>query len=343
MYRHLLVPIDGGAFSAEIISRALSFAKTLDARVTFFHAAPDESASLRGDAALLHAMAPDRFAVAYTEHARVVLAKAEAAARLRGVACGAVSEVTNAVAAAILAAAARLGCDLIVLSTSGRPGKLPMMVGSVAFDVLAHGAVPVLVTNFRTAPNPAARVLGVIKDEHDSLAVVARGLLHHLADARGRGATPDAALVGAILRYLREFPEAHHHPKEEEHLFRALHRRTRETDTTIHELLRQHAVEKALLRDADAALAALERDPARGAAALEEAAAALGGHVTAHIALEETVLLPAACRHLDDADWEAIDEAFSGNGDPHFTAGRDEDVQVLFARLAGLFPPEIEQ
>lgn len=343
MYRHLLVPIDGGVFSAEIISRALSFAKALGARVTFFHAAADESASLRGDAALLRAMAPDRFAVAYTEHARVVLAKAGAAARLRGVPCDTVSEVSNAVAPAILAAAARQGCDLIVLSTSGRPGKLPMLVGSVAFDVLAQSTIPVLLTNFRTAPNPAARVLGIIKDEHDSLAVVVRGLLHHLKDARGRGTPPDAALVGAILQYLRTFPEALHHPKEEEYLFRALGRRTREADTTISELQRQHAVEKALLRDADAALAALERDPIRGAAALEAAAAALGGHVTAHIALEETVLLPAAGQHLDDADWEAIDDAFSGNGDPHFTAGCDEDFQVLFARLASLFPPETEQ
>ncbi|HYD71117.1 universal stress protein [Azospirillum sp.] len=339
MYRHLLVPIDGGPFSAEMISQSVSFAKALGAELTFFHAVPDESASLRSDAALLHTMAPDRFAVSYTQRAPAVLSKAQAEAEARGVPSRTLGVASDRVAEAILEAAAQRGCDLIFLSTSGRAGKMPMMLGSVALDVLARAVVPVLVTNFRTARTPVCKVLAVIKDEHDSLAVVLRGFRHHLDEARGRGARPDLALVRSILLYLRAFPQALHHPKEESHLFRALRRRTNEVDATIAELQRQHAVEAELLREVEAALPALEGDATSDAEALARAARALDTHVTAHIALEETIILPAAIRHLHDADWEAIDDAFSGNGDPNFAASFGEDFQSLFARLVGLFPP----
>lgn len=338
MYRHLLVPIDGGVLSAEVVSRAVTFAKALGARVTFFHAAADDSVSLRGDAALLHAMAPERFAVAFAERSHAVLAKAAAAAGAQGVPCDTVSTITDAVAEAILDAAVRHDCDLIVLSTSGRPGKLPMMLGSVALDVLARSAIPVLVNNFRAAPNPAARVLGIIRDEHESLAVVVQGLDHHLRQAAEKGVSPDIALLRAMFRYLREFPRTLHHPKEEEHLFPALRRRTSAFNDTIDELQRQHVEEARLLDVAEAALDAFARDPAAGAGTLRDAASALGRQALAHIALEETVILPAAGRCLDDGDWDAIDDAFSGNGDPHFAAGCDEDHQALFARLISLFP-----
>ena len=41
MYRHLLVPLDDSPLSAETVGRAVEFARTLGARVTFFHAQAD--------------------------------------------------------------------------------------------------------------------------------------------------------------------------------------------------------------------------------------------------------------------------------------------------------------
>jgi nucleotide-binding universal stress UspA family protein len=50
MYRHLLVPVDGTDLSTETVGRAVEFARTIAARITFFHAQPDHAASLLGDA-----------------------------------------------------------------------------------------------------------------------------------------------------------------------------------------------------------------------------------------------------------------------------------------------------
>ena len=43
MYRHLLVPVDGTDLSIETVGRAVEFARSVGARVTFFHAQPDLS------------------------------------------------------------------------------------------------------------------------------------------------------------------------------------------------------------------------------------------------------------------------------------------------------------
>ena len=44
MYRHLLVPIDDSALSVETVRQAVTFAGTLGAKVTFFHANADYGA-----------------------------------------------------------------------------------------------------------------------------------------------------------------------------------------------------------------------------------------------------------------------------------------------------------
>jgi nucleotide-binding universal stress UspA family protein len=49
MYHHLLVPVDGSDLSIQIIGQAVEFARTLGARITFFHAVPDHGASLRSE------------------------------------------------------------------------------------------------------------------------------------------------------------------------------------------------------------------------------------------------------------------------------------------------------
>ena len=41
MYRHLLGPLDGSPLSVETVARAVQFAGTLGARITFFHAKAD--------------------------------------------------------------------------------------------------------------------------------------------------------------------------------------------------------------------------------------------------------------------------------------------------------------
>ena len=81
MFRHILVPIDGSALSDLAVKKAVSFAKSGQAKVTFFFAAPDEAASLlQGDAALLRTIDPELLAATRTRHLQDVLGRAKAVA-----------------------------------------------------------------------------------------------------------------------------------------------------------------------------------------------------------------------------------------------------------------------
>jgi nucleotide-binding universal stress UspA family protein len=87
MYRHLLVPIDASDLSVEVVGNAVGLARSLGARITFFHAVPNASAHLFDDSEVVRAVSPESYAYAYTGRARELLAKAEAAARACGVPC----------------------------------------------------------------------------------------------------------------------------------------------------------------------------------------------------------------------------------------------------------------
>jgi nucleotide-binding universal stress UspA family protein len=83
MYRHLMVPLDDSALSAETAGKAVRLARTLGAKVTFFHAQEDYGATSVG--ALQRVIAPADFNEGMAGEARAILAKAEAVAREAGV------------------------------------------------------------------------------------------------------------------------------------------------------------------------------------------------------------------------------------------------------------------
>ena len=76
MYRHLLLPIDDSPLAVDTVRKGVALARTLDARVTFFHAQEDYGATSVG--ALQRVIAPAEFNDAYAGHARAILAKAAA-------------------------------------------------------------------------------------------------------------------------------------------------------------------------------------------------------------------------------------------------------------------------
>ena len=145
MYRHLLVPVDGTDLSTQVVGQAVEFARTLGARVTFFHAVPDHSASLRGEAEVVWTTSPSEY--------RLRLRRACARTALQGRvgrarAGGAVQRrqyVSDKPYEAILAAARDAGCDLIYMASHGRRSNIGMMLGSQTLKVLMQTEIPVLV------------------------------------------------------------------------------------------------------------------------------------------------------------------------------------------------------
>ena len=339
MYRHLLVPVDDSELSVEVVGNAVALARPLGARITFFHALPDAASLLRSDAEVLRLTAPNTYEYAYLGKPRELLAKAEAAARSVGVSCESRHVVSDKPAQAIVEAARAGGCDLIFMASHGGRGKLGMAFASDTLSVLVNAGLPVLVSS-TGEPAAPARAIGIIRDEHRSLAAVMHAWMHALADAREAGTAVDAALMRAIVRYVQEFPVKLHHPKEQEHLFRRLRQRTTSCNAQLDELDRQHEHDHqlvaALAQQVEALVATGAEDRLRATRALENEVAGYATFLWDHLGREEAVILPAAQRHLLPEDWAAIDAAFSENRDPNYGGDTDKEYRKLFSRIVNL-------
>lgn len=312
MYKHLLVPIDDTPLAADTVARAIAFARSAGARITFFHAAPDLAAT--SDGALLYAMDNSAFADAKSTLGQAGLLQARSAAEVAGVACETLLRETSHPARAIHEAAQEQGCDLIFLSSHG---CTPCWRG-VTQRLLSITQLPVLVASVESnqAEADKYRALGAIAAEHRSIASVLHGMQQTVREARAPGRSLDTALLLQIADYLREFPAKVHHPKEEEQVFRLLRLRSGEYGELLQELERQHAQEAALIQ---AVTDALERHDASDAATLEpvwSAVQRLAGALWEHMVLEESQVFPAAARHLLPEDWKAVAKAFTSHVDP---------------------------
>lgn len=120
MYRHLLVPIDGTSVSAANVLVAVDLARSLKARITFFHATPDWDAT--GEGALMRVLEPQVHAEGVLGDTNALLTKAVACAGAAAVPAQGASRVCDRPAEAIIEAAETQGCDLIVMASRGSHG-----------------------------------------------------------------------------------------------------------------------------------------------------------------------------------------------------------------------------
>jgi len=203
--------------------------------------------------------------------------------------------------------------------------------------VLMHAGLPVLVSS-TGEPKPPAHAIGIVRDEHRSMAAVMHAWMRTLAEARQAGTAADAAQMQGIVRYLQDFPVALHHPKEEQHLFKRLRERSDAFDAELDELGRQHQRDEEMVAELAKLVRKLQRcddaETARAAtAALEEAVQAYASFLWDHMGREESVILPAAAQHLSEADWVEIDRAFQENRDLQLRGNVDRAYRQLFSRI----------
>lgn len=330
MYQHLLVPLDASPLAAVLIERAVAYAQATSARISFLHVRGDLGS--HGDGALLHAMSPALFAETASGNARVLVARAEAAAQAAGVQADALVVVSERPAEAIVQTAQARGADLIALASHGRrkglAGLKGALIGSVTQQVLEQSGLPVLVMAVETqlpSRSDEQRALAVLRDEHRSLSAVLNALL---AEAQRPAPVQDQTLLGAMLFYIEQFPERLHHPKEETQLFARLRQRTSSFDGLLDELQAQHA-------QGASAFVALQRSLRSGELAdFSAQVQTFAQQQWRHMDHEEKVVLPAASQHLLPEDWRAIAEAFEANADPRLGTG--ESFDRLASRLLDL-------
>ena len=145
LFKRILVATDGSALSRKAVASAISLAAAHEAELlavtvvprypkAYFEGAvtfsPNEIATIEG-----------RWALDAQEKLDAVSERARAA----GVAVKTASLSSDLVGEALIAAARKHKCDLIVMASHGRRGLKRLLMGSETQHVLTHSTLPVLV------------------------------------------------------------------------------------------------------------------------------------------------------------------------------------------------------
>ena len=145
MYKHILVATDGSTLSLKAIRAAARLGARLKSRVTAVYVIAPYSPPVSVSEATAHGYAYS--AQDYARDARKSAEKAlkKAAAVAGGTKVSPVSVVHAHPWEAIIAAARKNRCDMIVMASHGRRGIAGLLLGSETQKVLTHSKTPVLV------------------------------------------------------------------------------------------------------------------------------------------------------------------------------------------------------
>ena len=109
-----------------------------------------------------------------------------------------------------------------------------------------------------------------------------------------------------------------HHPKEDDHLFRAVREHTREVDDVLAILQHDHARDAAAHKELRLALSGTRSGASTRFKDFADLMEAYASAQLEHMRLEKDVVLPVAERVLRASDWKTIDAAFRSNRDPMY-------------------------
>ena len=146
MYSSILVPIDGSEFSEKAAKEAAKLAKELGSKLVLFHAASIQLPPLtEGFSAPNRPKVREEAKAEREAEAKQILAYAAGSVNVPGVTVEQQFTVSNSPYEAIINAAKKFGCELIVMASHGRRGISGVLLGSETQKVLTHSTIPVLV------------------------------------------------------------------------------------------------------------------------------------------------------------------------------------------------------
>ena len=145
MYQRILVPTDGSALSKKAVKSAVELASTVGAEVVALNVVPRyPTAYFEGGVSVSNSEVA-RVEKQWAERGQSLADAVTSIAEKSGVRARAVTVRSDLVAEAILAAARKNKCDLVVMASHGRKGLKRLLLGSETQHVLTHGNIPVLV------------------------------------------------------------------------------------------------------------------------------------------------------------------------------------------------------
>jgi len=143
MYKHILIPTDGSPPSGDAVRQGIALARSLGAEITVITVSPSFHTFVLDPGMIIDS--PQEYQRVCDALAAKTLGVAEAEARAARVSFRALHVIHDHPYAAIIEAAERNHCDLIVMASHGRKGVYALVLGSETVKVLTHSKIPVLV------------------------------------------------------------------------------------------------------------------------------------------------------------------------------------------------------
>lgn len=183
-------------------------------------------------------------------------------------------------------------------------------------------------------------VVSTIKQEHGALGRVVEVLQALLKEIASEYTEVDFTLLGLTLYYIDEFSEQLHHPKEDEHIFAALHAKSSEFEPILAELEGEHVRDARLVGELHRALVHYLAGAYGSLDAFKACVDTYADFLREHMSKEEKLLISArAC--LSEAEWQRIADAFASNEDPLFGHDVRKEFRQLHHRIRNLLPHKL--
>ena len=146
MYNHILLPTDGSKLASKAVKQGIALAHSIDAKITILNVAPVFQVMIDEGFVIPNAMSfKKRFDEETSRHANTIVESIQTNALKAGVVCETLIARNDRPYEAILQAAGKTKCDLIMMASHGRKGLASILLGSETIKVLAHSKIPVLV------------------------------------------------------------------------------------------------------------------------------------------------------------------------------------------------------
>lgn len=145
MFQKILVPTDGSTLSKKAVVNAIGLAHLNNAELVVLKVIPRYPVSYFEGGMSLPAPEIADIEKQWAAHAQGIVEAAVKLANKQGVQAKGVTVKSDVVSEAIIGAAKKHKCDLVVMASHGRRGVKRLLLGSETQHVLTHSHTPVLV------------------------------------------------------------------------------------------------------------------------------------------------------------------------------------------------------
>ena len=145
MYQRILIATDGSTLSKKAVTSGLALAALTGASIVALKVVPRYPVSYFEGGMSIPADNVAKVEKQWADAAMAVAEKVKNTAETEGIKAKAVTVSSDFTAEAIINAAKKHKCDLIVMASHGRRGIKRLLMGSETMHVLTHSHIPVLV------------------------------------------------------------------------------------------------------------------------------------------------------------------------------------------------------